>query len=301
MGSDAHVLVRSKNATADVEWAMREIERLEQSWSRFRVDSDLMALNRAAGSGWVHVPDVLAVAIRRTRDAFEVTGGRFDPTVHRALLALGYDRTFRDVGMNTPIVAARPAPGFEVVAFEHDGHDARVALPEGVTIDLGGIGKGLAVDLVVDGLNARGASSVCVSLGGDLRVAGPGPGVDAAWEIDIEDPWSGRTWFTFPLVDEAMAQSTTALRRWTDRAGTERHHLVDPSSGTSACSGIESVVVTTGTAWQADVLAKAVLIAGRQRGLELLAETHTDGWLFCAGGEVIATPAVADVRAVAST
>jgi FAD:protein FMN transferase len=300
MGSDAHVLVRSTNAPALARWAVREVERLEQSWSRFRRDSDLMVLNRAAGTGWVAVTDLLAFALGRARAAYELTNGYFDPTVHGALVALGYDRTFHDLPATPPVMTTCRAPGFNLVTFDDSAPGARVALPEGVTLDLGGIGKGLAVDVVVDGLLARGASSICVSLGGDLRVAGVGPDPDGSWEVEVEDPKSGRDWFRFALVDEAIAQSTVALRRWRDRNGTERHHLVDPSSGASAESGITSVVVTTRDAWQADVLAKAVLISGRQGGLELLDRARADGWLFAADGEVIATPAVADVFPAAS-
>ena len=76
----------------------------------------------------------------------------------------------------------------KAISINLDTANHAVSLPHGCGLDLGGIGKGLAADRVVEGLIARGAVSACVSMGGDLRVAGPGPDRDDAWEIRVEDP-----------------------------------------------------------------------------------------------------------------
>jgi thiamine biosynthesis lipoprotein len=297
MGTVAKVLVWSDAAPQDVDWAVGEIERLEQCWSRFRSNSELVTLNRAAGSGAVEVSETLAVALRRARDGYALTNGRFDPTIYDALVALGYDRTFRDLHVTEPVTRTRATRGFASLQLvDREGGGAIATMPRGVRIDLGGIGKGLAVDLVVAGLAARGATSVCVSLGGDMRVAGPGPDECGAWDIDIEDARSARARFRFPLVDEAIAQSTTALRCWHDTSGRVLHHIVDPATGAPADTSLDAVVVTAREAWVADVLAKAALIAGRDGALALLAACAADGWLFGRDGEVVATSAVTDVE-----
>jgi thiamine biosynthesis lipoprotein len=302
MGSEASILVWGDDADALVAWAVAEVERCEQCWSRFRADSELGVLNRASAGAARAVSPRLALALRRARDAYALTGGRFDPTVLNALVALGYDRTFSAIGASRRMAPRRAVavPGFDAVTLLDDADDQlRVVRPADVTIDLGGIGKGLAADVVVEGLMARGATSVCVSMGGDIRVAGPGPDADATWLVPVHDPRTGATRLQFPLVDEAIAQSTTVLRRWTAGDGATVHHIVDPATGAPADRGLESVVVTAPLAWQADVLAKSALIAGRDAGLALLARTGVDGWLFAADGEVVATVPVADIEVVA--
>ncbi len=307
MGSIATVLVWAPHAESLVAWAQTEVERLEQCWSRFRPDSELSALNRWAGTPDVVVSTTLGLALDRAHDAHALTEGRFDPTVLPTLAALGYDRTFSAIAAasnapgaagTSPRVLPRPR-GFGSVEVHHDGGIVRVTMPADVAIDLGGIGKGLGADVVVDGLIARGATSACVSLGGDIRVAGPGPDIDSSWLVPVEDATTGATRFSFPLVDEAIAQSTVRMRRWIDANGRPQHHLIDPSTGEPARRGVVSAVATAPDAWQADVIAKATLIAGVDDGMALLARCGFDGWLFCADGEILTTPAVADTLVAA--
>ena len=294
MGSFAEVLVWGPHAESLADWATTEIERCEASWSRFRPQSDLCALNARAGHGPTGVSPLLWEALAFARDAYVQTGGLFDPTVLDSLLAWGYDRSFpfpSPVGDLDHQPSA--APGFATV--ELDAENRTVSLPLACHLDLGGIGKGLAADRVVVGLAARGAHSSCVSMGGDVRVAGPGPDHDDAWDIRVEDPRNDRAAFTFPLVDEALAQSSTSFRRW--QHGTRSvHHLMDPRTGYPSSSGIDCAVVTARETWRAETLAKAALLAGPLDGLAMLERAGVDGWLLGHDGVIHATLHVADVN-----
>lgn len=292
MGSTADVLVWGVDAEALVAWAHDEIARLEACWSRFRADSELSALNAQAGRGPVRVSDTLWTALAAARDAHARTGALYDPTILANLRALGYERSFPFAGEPEARAVPGPPPGLGVVGFDDDDHV--VVLPARVALDLGGIGKGLAADHVVDGLLARGATSACVGMGGDVRVGGPGPDADQAWDIPVEDPRDDRRAFTFPLVDEALAQSSVLFRRW-EVAGEVRHHLIDPRTGRPSASDVVAAVTTAPEAWLAETVAKAALVAGVAAGLELLARTGVDGWLLAADGTAHATPLVADI------
>jgi thiamine biosynthesis lipoprotein len=271
------------------------VERYEQCWSRFRPDSELSRLNASAGTP--HTCSLLLwEALSRAAAAWHESGGLYDPTVLPSLRALGYDVTFRQIGIDGAGAADRavtdvPRPvGFGAV--ELDAANRRVVLPLGAELDLGGIGKGLTADLLVGHLLACGATSVLVSAGGDLRVSGPGPDEDDAWMIDIENPLDGSVLLRFPLVDEALVQSTTRFRAW-QRGGRSVHHLIDPRTGWPSASGIASVIVTGRQAWRAEVMAKAALIAGEHEGLALLARTGHDGWLLRDDGTIAPTATVA--------
>jgi thiamine biosynthesis lipoprotein len=290
MGSDAEVVVFGPDCERLADWAVAEIDRLESSWSRFRPESDLCQLNRSAGRSTI-VSTTLWTALEAAAQAWAETAGRFDPTVLAALVSLGYDRTFADVATDPgAAVRSAPVPGFGQVDL--DPTTRSVSLPVGVGLDLGGIGKGLAADLVVDGLVAQGARSVAVSMGGDIRVAGEGPHVDGSWLIPVMRPTDDALLGTFPLVDEALVQSTISLRSWT-AGGRRLHHLIDPRSGWPADTGVMAVVVTGPTAARSEAFAKAALIAGPVAGPAMLDEADLDGWFIAGDGSVSGTHRVA--------
>jgi len=180
------------------------------------------------------------------------------------VIRAGYDRPFDDVGPS-------PAPGRSPLLLgctdiEVDGREVR--LPAGTGFDPGGIGKGLAADMVVAETMAAGAARVCLNLGGDLRVTGLDP-TDAAWTVAVEYPLAARPLAYVGLRDGAVATSTTLRRRW-QVDGRLRHHLIDPFTGLSSDSDLTLVTVVAGSAWTAEVLAKAVLLRGSTHPFDLI-------------------------------
>ncbi len=230
----------------------------------------------------------MLLALTCAADLHRITAGRFDPTIIAALEAAGYDRTFELVAPDTgrePALAA--VPGFGTV--EIDDVHSRVRLPIGTRVDLGGLGKGLAADLVARGLVERGARTVLVGMGGDLRARGEPPPA-GAWDIPVLDPFDDtRVAFRFPLVEGAIVTSTTRIRSWS-RAGRRRHHLVDPATGDSARSGITAVVAAAPDAWWAEGIAKSILVAGPDRGTRLADDAGVSAWVFLDDGRRLGAP-----------
>jgi FAD:protein FMN transferase len=276
MGSPAELIVYGEQSEPAADWAVHAAEQIEQAWSRFRPDSELSRLNSSPGRA-VPVSPLLWAAIERAARGWRETDGLFDPTVLNSLRAIGYDRTFADVARDD-VAPVHPvaAPGFGAVVL--DAERRTVMLPIGVELDLGGIGKGLAADLIVIGLRRRGAMSASVSFGGDLRVTGPGPDDEGVWLTLVENPFDDSELLRFPLVEEAIVQSTRLFRTW-NRAGEQQHHLIDPRSGRAAHTGVAAVVVTGPEAWLAEVVAKAALIAGPDDGVALIERVNLDGWM----------------------
>jgi len=283
MGSNAHLLVGDADEKV-VDWASRELERLEQCWSRFRPDSELSRLNAAAGT-WVEVSPTLAGALGCAAELWEATEGAFDPTVLGALERSGYDRSFESVAPSGPDVAPpSPVPGFGAV----DRDESAVRLPVGTGLDLGGLGKGLAADLVAEGLVDRGARTALVSLGGDVRACGEPP-EPAGWSIPVEDPFTdARTLFEHRLTDGALVTSTRLMRTWS-RGGRRYHHIFDPATGAPAERGVAAVVVHATRAFWAEGLAKAALVVGPDDGASLIERSGAAGWIFCDGGSTVVT------------
>ena len=192
---------------------------------------------------------------RLALQARERSGGRFDPTIHDALVAAGYDRSFELLVREAPAGSeeAPPCPGGDVKIDEPAG---TIELDQGVRLDFGGIGKGYAVDRACALLSA---SVPClVNAGGDLAVRGrPRTG---CWPIGVETP-DGT--ISLALEDGALATSGRDGRRWR-RGGTERHHLIDPVTGKPSESDLLRVSVAARSAVEAEVLAKSLFLVGEE-------------------------------------
>jgi FAD:protein FMN transferase len=287
MGSTAHIVLGDAPAGLET-WALAEIELLEQCWSRFRSDSELASLHTRTGA-LVEVSARMLLALTCADELHRATGGRFDPTIRDALERAGYDRSFEQVptagGPTSGGADLGPAPGFGRV--EIDVATSSVRVPPGVRLDLGGLGKGLAADLVTRGLVDRGARSALVSLGGDMRARGEAP--DDGWHIPVEHPLDAtRVAFVRRLTGGALVSSTRRIRSW-KRSDRQYHHIIDPRTGDSARTEIVAVVAEAAEAWWAEGIAKAIMIAGVNDGLALARETRLRAWLFLVDGQTIET------------
>jgi thiamine biosynthesis lipoprotein len=281
MGSDLHVVVVGDDAALDdaLDQARTRIAALEARWSRFRSDSEITRVNNAGGAP-VAVSFDTFVAVTAAVDAWRRTGGRFDPTVLRTLRASGYDRDFRSLAPAAPGAAPLPCPAPGCAGVELDHLVRSVRLPPGVELDLGGIGKGLAADLVVRELLDAGLAGASVNVGGDVRVGGSAPG-EHGWVVDVEHAPG----VLLALRDGAVATSSRLRRRWT-RGDEHLHHLLDPASGRPADTGIAAITVVAGTAAGAEVLTKAAFVAGPRVGAAIVADAGATGLLLLDDGTI---------------
>jgi thiamine biosynthesis lipoprotein len=257
MGSYGHlIVVGGPEGLADR--GVERLDLLESRWSRFRSNSELSQLNAAGGEPMLVSADTV-VLIDALRRAWQLTAGRFDPTVLDAMCDLGYAASWPDVASPLWLPKPHPTPGCGGV----DLHAERglVQLPPGVHLDPGGLGKGLAADLVATEL-AEAAEGVLVNVGGDLRVMGRPP-EGAAWVVGIEHPDPGMGDLArLELADGGVATSTSARRRWESADGTPLHHLVDPRTGRPAERQWRQVTTISATAWWAEVLAIVAFLDG---------------------------------------
>ena len=264
MGTDVHIAVVGV-APNVLHVAEQRIRDLERRWSRFldiQRDQHPQPQPRPTRH---RVPGHLRRSSAERSRAWHATGGRFDPTVGVALAAHGYDRDFTDVARVTSpaVVAIAPAPGPADIDLLPDIN--AITLPDGVTIDPGGIGKGLAADLTAQLLLASGADGALVNLGGDLRATGRAPSPEG-WAVTVDDPidTQANELLRLAMPEGAVATSSRLLRRWQTTAG-EAHHLIDPATGRPAQTDVVAVTVVAGEAWWAEALTKALFLAGPDR------------------------------------
>ncbi len=256
MGTTAHIVVLG-GGEGTIEWAAVRLQELELRWSRFLEHSEVSELNRAMGQP-IPVSDETLRLISVAVEAWHRTSGAFDPSVYEALVGLGYDRTFSKILPVALSPAQLPSPG--CAGIEIDAERSLVRLPLGVRFDAGGIGKGLAADIVAGEVMAAGADGVLINVGGDLRTLGEGPH-EGWWPVDIDEPASGVSAIRVLVHNAAMASSTTAKRRWAV-GSKEVHHLIDPATGQSMSSKWSVVTALAGEAWWAEAATKALMLDG---------------------------------------
>lgn len=273
MGRDARVVVIGGPPRLD-ERARHLVEVLERKWSRFRSGSEVSRINATSGRAVVVSPETYGL-VARAVGAWRATGGRFDPS-----LPAGAVRAAGDV----------PSPGCARV--ELDPRLRSVKVPAGVRLDVSGIAKGFAADLVVSDLVQGGAGGALVSIGADVRVAGEPPRPEG-WFVDVDDPLRPGSLGRLRLREGAV--STCAAEVAAPGAGEPvgLDRLRDPRSGAPVATGIAAVTVVAGEAWWGQALARAAFVAGPDAGVALLGEHGVTGVVVTEGGEVIEAPGLA--------
>ncbi|MEI7548195.1 MAG: FAD:protein FMN transferase [Actinomycetota bacterium] len=297
MGSPSFLVVHGGTVELldRAEYRLRELESL---WSRFRDDSDITRANQAAGHPVIVHEDTLAV-VGRALDAWRQTNGRFDITVLPALLRAGYTHSTVDDS------AAPAVPGTRIgqsALVQVDYAASTITVPAFGAIDLGGIGKGFAADVVAEELMEAGATGALVNIGGDLAVLGRptdgATGRDGVWFMGIEDPRDPPHHVAvFRLLTGGVATSGTTVRKWTNDDGTVGHHLIDPTGAQPAKVGLATATVIASDAATAEVFATAAMMLPAQDAIAMLDATQLAGLVVTETGEVLRTNTLKDFLA----
>ena len=258
------------DAAAALASAAEIVARVESACTRFDPTSPLMRAN-AAGRHWQQVPPECLDALAAAEAAHRETRGLFDPRVLERLVADGYDRSlpFADGAVEREGSGRdprRPRRRWHP-RLDHDRGRVRIGR---TPVDLGGIGKGLAVRWAARPLRTS-ASAVLLEAGGDVLALGRGP-EGTGWRLAVENPVGGESPIAvLALRDRAVATSSTRVRRWSVQ-GRRVHHLIDPRTGQSASGGLLAVTVVDRDPARAEVWSKALFVAGHDRIAALRAE-----------------------------
>ncbi len=246
---------------------------LHRKLTRFDRGSELCALNDEPGEK-CSVSPTLAVAVDAAIWAACRSEGLVDPTLVGELEEAGYatsraDRPPEAIGDALAVApdrepaAARSDSGWRAISV--NAAAGTIERPAGVRIDTGGSGKGLAADLAADRLGAY--STFVVDVGGDLRLGGERP---LARQVRIDHPLEEGTAHEFMLDNGAVATSGIKTRLWRTESGFA-HHLLDPSTGKPAWTGVIQASSLGATALEAETLAKMAFLSGPGGAREILA------------------------------
>jgi FAD:protein FMN transferase len=283
MGSDVRLLIGSRlrrTACSPLDAANREkafVLEYSRRLSRFVADSELSELNRDPRRS-VPASALLRAAVRAGVWAAERSEGLVEPTLVGALERAGYaasrdgvaPASLREALDGAP--ARRPArrdPRSRWREIGVDDEAGTIVRPPGVMLDTGGTGKGLCADAVACRLSDY--ARYLVDCGGDIAVGGIGAQLEP-YEIDVEHPLTGEKVARINLDRGGVATSGLNVRIWRRPDGSFAHHLLDPSTGEPAWTGLIGATALGGSALEAETLSKMALLGGPDTARRVLAE-----------------------------
>jgi thiamine biosynthesis lipoprotein len=247
--------------------AIDDVLRIERKYSRFRDDSVVAAINRAAGGAPVAIDAETAALMGYAKTCFDQSEGRFDITAGALQRAWDFARKPARRPEAAALRDALAQVGFGDVEWDA----SRVRLPRaGMAIDFGGIGKEYAADRVATIAQEAGARHGLVNLGGDVRAWGARPD-GSAWRVGIRHPRETHALASVDLVDGAVATSGD-YERFVEIDGVRHCHIIDATTGAPV------------RAWQSvSVLAPLAIVAGSYATIAMLMRERAPAFLANAG------------------
>lgn len=257
--------------------ALDLVDAIESRITVYRDSSELARINAGAAAGWQPVAPDLFELLLHARDLHDRTGGAFDIAAGSLVRGWGFLRRQGRMPSDEQLARARETAGMRWVELDPAGRRVRFTR-DGVELNLGAIGKGWALDRVVELLQARGVASVLVHGGSSsvkaVGIQGPDVPGRSGWRVGLRHPSRpDRRLATITLHDRALGTSGSGTQFFIDR-GRKLGHILDPRTGVPA-EGVLSATVVASSAADADALATALYVLGPP-GLQRLSTVRTD-------------------------
>ena len=251
---------------------------IEEHCTRFSEQSELVQLTKRIGEPVTASP-ILFEAVRFALLVAEETDGAFDPTIGSRMAARGFNREHRGGEMLPAAIDSDDDVTYRDVVMDAEARTITLLRP--LTLDLGAVAKGLAVDIATRELQPFG--DFAVDAGGDLYLGGSNP-QGKPWSVGIRHPRRDGELIDSLLVSDQAVCTSGDYERPVPGIGagsvtTGEHHILDPRMGSSP-KAIASVTVVAAGAMLADALATAAFVLGPEKGIKFLARMGVEGLIF---------------------
>ena len=264
------------------------ITSLESLVSVTDADSELYAINQT-GSGML--TEEASSLMEQALEICRRTDGALDLSIYPIVRAWGFTTGSYQVPDEAEIQALLPLVDYRKI--QYDAADGDVTLPEGMEIDLGSVAKGYAGQLVAQMLREHGVQSALLNLGGNVQTVGTKPD-GSPWQIGIKDPQGEDAMMVLSVEDQAVVTSG-GYERYFEQDGQTYWHIMDPSTGHPADSGLISVTIVGDEGVVCDGLSTALFVMGLEKAADLWAQSGDFEAVFVtASGEVYITEGLRD-------
>ncbi|HEX3313695.1 MAG TPA: FAD:protein FMN transferase [Gemmataceae bacterium] len=258
--------------------AFDRIEELNRSMSDYIDDSELMRLSKSSGGLPVAVSDDLFTVLEMSQEVARLSGGAFDVTVGPVVQLWRRSRRTRELPQPEALKKALAVVGYEKMRLDRSRRTVQL-LVAGMRLDVGGIAKGYAADMMLAVLRRFGIPRAMIAVGGDIAVGDPPPERNG-WKIGVDTPAgkNGPTNFVLLLRNQAVSTAGDA-NQYVNIDGKRYSHIVDPHTGMGLI-GKRSVTIVARTGLVTDGFDTAICVMGRQRGMKLVEDRPELAGLF---------------------
>ncbi len=269
-----------KHAEAAVKICESEIARLDAKLSAQSETSEIAKLN----AGGVCEDDETLRLLSEAAEIAQRTNGAYDPTVYPLMKLWGFGTENAHVPQKSEIEQTLASVGYEKLP----GIKAPYRLPEGMAVDLGGIGKGFAASVARKSLLDQGVSSAVLSLGGNVTLIGSK--IDGSnWTVGLQDP-DGDGCFGYVSGKNVSVVTSGGYQRYFEENGRRYWHILDAKSGQPAATGLSSVTIVSADDTLADGLSTALFVMGLEKATEFWRESSDFEAVFLLeSGEIYVT------------
>lgn len=264
------------------------IASLESLVSVTDADSELYAINQT-GSGML--TEEASSLMKQALEICRRTDGALDLSIYPIVRAWGFTTGSYQVPDEAEIQALLPLVDYRKI--QYDAATGTATLPEGMEIDLGSVAKGYAGQLAAQMLREHGVQSALLNLGGNVQTVGTKPD-GSPWQIGIKDPQGEDAMMVLSVEDQAVVTSG-GYERYFEQDGQTYWHIMDPSTGHPADSGLISVTIVGDEGVVCDGLSTALFVMGLEKAADLWAQSGDFEAVFVtASGEVYITEGLRD-------
>lgn len=281
--------VYGENAQEALDESVELIQTMESRWAVTDDESEIYRGNHSDGRP-ISVSEETAVLISFALDMAEKTKSALGPTIYPVLAAWGFTTDSKQVPSQEQIDALLERVDYSKIQL--DG--TTLTMPKGMQLDLGAVGKGYTADLVAEVLQTHGVQSALINLGGNIQAVGSRPdGSD--WRIGIRAPWGEDNLGVLEISDAAVVTSGGYENYFEDKDGNIYWHILDPSTGYPANSGLQAVTIIGEEGRLCDALSTALFVMGTEQAEAYWRENGGfDMLLVTDENEILLTEGIAD-------
>lgn len=271
----------------------------EKLLSRRLETSEIYAINRSAGNPeGMNVSEELAQTLRQCLEVTERSDGAFDVTLGPVIKLWdidGWAAGLQDGEFQAPsageLALALSSCGSQKMRLEQGANGTKLYLEEGMEIDLGAVGKGLALTEILAYLeDHQDISGAVISVGGSVLTYGEKPD-GTSWRVGVADPGEPSTNLGVIVLEGQWCVSTSGdYERYVEAGGVRYHHILDPVTGCPADSGLRSVTVVSKDGQLSDALSTACFVLGQEKGMALAKFYDAEALFVTDGGSIVMTP-----------
>lgn len=256
----------SKEEELDV--AIELIKAIDNKMSKNKEESEVSAINSKAGEAYVQVSKETFEVIQKSEAFYKTSKGYFDITIGPLVELWDIGPTTGHIPDEEEIKNVLELIDYNNIEFNESNHEIKLS-KKNMVIDLGGIAKGHAADVVVDYFKSSGIDKAIINLGGNVSVMGQKNDEDL-WSVGIQNPLepTGSSLGILKAADLSVVTSGI-YQRYFEEDGVRYHHILDPNDGYPIRNNLQSVTIVTKNSLKADALSTTLFALGLEGGLSL--------------------------------